>query len=390
MKPWNHSLDPGRVIAHPAVLNVTANYTPGTEPTSLCIDGQQIVTYTRTRLTIDRGAWERLSASGIWLQKIQPRGLAATWVAMTKAEMGTIFESVFNTQSWRTVKSYNFRVFPPALRAFVVNQSTTPSPVPEAPQAVRARSALSCPPSASSDAIRDLPTTLTMGEWAVEVARIAGSLPESAEYLSRVQAWRQLFRPATGNIRVLAIAESAVAEAPGDLDIEVNRGLIGCPGWPSGYVRLVYCPAYGESTLCSKTPRPHGRTPFWHLFFEIAEAVRGPLPQQGRIARKIAALETAKEAGFYLVDASIVGVYVPGGTRRFSGSVYRTILRESYHRFVVPELDAEPIRQVWVIGKSTAEALTGLPLIREAGTIPLPGWQPSRFYASVKLMASRL
>lgn len=113
---------------------------------------------------------------------------------------------------------------------------------------------------------------------------------ESDAYLNAVEAWRSAWRPAT--VKVLLLAESHVAEAPGDsavrvqapMAVRVKRTL------PTTYVRLVYRLGYGDDRLCSPTPRTMntGTRDFWDLFERIAST--GPR----HAAESLPALELAR------------------------------------------------------------------------------------------------
>jgi hypothetical protein len=75
----------------------------------------------------------------------------------------------------------------------------------------------------------------------------------------------------------------------------------------------------------------------------------------------------------------------------FRGEFYRSLMQESYLRFVIPELQKEPIKQVWGVGRSTvASALKEMPLVDAARVIPLPGWNPGAFRSAVVRMAQEI
>lgn len=72
------------------------------------------------------------------------------------------------------------------------------------------------------------------------------------------------------------------------------------------------------------------------------------------------------------MDASVVAVVKPGRTRLYRGRLYREMLRESWSKFVWPNLQHEPLRQVWVIGRRVGRALKGVPGIDTARVISQP------------------
>lgn len=94
--------------------------------------------------------------------------------------------------------------------------------------------------------------TAELLSWARDCAASAGCTAESAEYLERVSAWRDAWRPPA--VRVLLVAESHVAEQPSDTNVRVRVSVPEARPLPSGYCRLVYCLGYGESRICSPQP----------------------------------------------------------------------------------------------------------------------------------------
>lgn len=193
---------------------------------------------------------------------------------------------------------------------------------------------------------------------------------ESGAYLTAVEAWRDAWRPA--RVKVLLLAESHAAESPGDARVrvhipssaQVEREL------PAVYVRLVYCLGYGDNRVCSPAPtvRNTGNSDFWDLFERIANSgpchSGQPLPGQ-ELARKVAILERLADRGIWLEDASPVGIYqAGGGTLTTDRRTVDSIERQGYPNYVWPGVAADAPEQVWVIGRTVARALRGLPGIR--------------------------
>lgn len=202
-------------------------------------------------------------------------------------------------------------------------------------------------------------------EWVKSCASRAGVEAESAAYLNAVRHWRQTWRP--NRVTVLLVAESHVAEHPGDNETRVQTDHL--PANVSDrFVRLVYCLGYGESWLCDPTPQKNGGTwQFWDLFGALVGGLDNKMPRvrrrperPSRLAWKLATLDELKARGIWLVDASIVAFYAPGGRRPFRGPAYRDMLRYSFRRFVWPEVADEPLKQVWTIGRGVGEALEGI------------------------------
>lgn len=212
------------------------------------------------------------------------------------------------------------------------------------------------------------------------------NLGESEEYLARIAAWREAWRPK--RVRALLVAESHVAELAGDLDTRVrlpDGHLLDGEVVPAAFCRLVYCLGYGEDELCApEAPSGnHGGTwQFWDLFGAIAAGgIDAPLARMPRRAQssvserlgwKLAVLRALRERGIWLVDASRDAIYVPGGGRRFEGDAYQRQVRDSYTRNVWPLVREEPIEQLWVIGRAVGEALKGMPGVRADRIISQP------------------
>ena len=216
-------------------------------------------------------------------------------------------------------------------------------------------------------------------EWARGWFARLGQAGESDEYLVGVEAWRAAWRP--GCVKVLLLAESHAAQAPGDERVRVRlpASIRGKRQLPATYVRLVYCLGYGENGVCSPAPSTSNRgTPdYWDIFERIAAT--GPrhanelLPRR-QLERKVAVLERLAGRGIWLEDASPVGIYQTGGGRLTRDSdTLAAIEREGYSHYVRPGVAADG-PQVWIIGRTVAKALRGLPGIRTDRVIMQPSY----------------
>jgi hypothetical protein len=224
-------------------------------------------------------------------------------------------------------------------------------------------------------------------EWAEAWASRAGVQAESPLYLNAVALWRDLWRPP--QVKILLVAESHVAEHPGDEAVRVNVSLLPA-NMPDRFVRLVYCLGYGEGWQCNPKPQKNGGTwQFWDLFGALAGGPEDQMPRARRqadrslrLAWKIDTLNALSSRGIWLVDAAIVGFYAPGGGRPFTGRAYRQMLRESFTRFVWPSVAHEPLEQVWTIGRGVGDALAGLEGIDSSRTISQPQDRDGQRYAA--------
>ena len=171
-----------------------------------------------------------------------------------------------------------------------------------------------------------------------------------------MEAWRQAWRPA--RLRLLLLAESHMAGSAAEL----AAPLLPAAGWPmrAGFVRHLYCPAYGEPSLAPDVPRNAGTPQYWRLLAAAegsAAPTRAAFPAaEARLAAKRALLERLHRRGVWLTDASLVAVAGPGGAR-VSPAAYGAALRESWrlhHGAVLPALDPAG---VVVIGLGVAKVL---------------------------------
>lgn len=115
--------------------------------------------------------------------------------------------------------------------------------------------------------------------WAETWAIRAGLPVESAEYLAHVKAWRDAWRPE--RVRLLLVAESHVAEVPGDSNVGIRLPSSWPADLPTGYCRLVYCPGYGENDLCLSRPQHNmGTWQYWDIFGQVAYGERHLQPRR--------------------------------------------------------------------------------------------------------------
>jgi hypothetical protein len=80
----------------------------------------KLVAYARTRVYVDRDAWEMLPDDGVLLMQVRPTGGTAYSLAFTSAELEAVFGEVRNTRSWDEARCYHFPKPPSAISAFRV------------------------------------------------------------------------------------------------------------------------------------------------------------------------------------------------------------------------------------------------------------------------------
>jgi hypothetical protein len=88
--------------------------------------GIPIVSYCRTRVYLDRDAWEMLPENGVLLMRVEPSDDERFVLAMPAAEVDKVFGEVRTTASWRDARCYHFPHEPPAADAFRVRFGERP------------------------------------------------------------------------------------------------------------------------------------------------------------------------------------------------------------------------------------------------------------------------
>lgn len=330
-------------------------------------NGRVYVAYASTRLTFRKDAWDLLPEDGFLVVLVLPEQGAVVAVVMTKADIRRVFPNVLKSFSWIERGIYNYASFPSKAKQLVRRVEDLPECVREC-----VGKALGLPRRAKPRKHVDepLPESVTRAtsiiDWSNAVAEWANVAPESPAYLESVKAWRDAWRPE--RVRFLLVAESHVGELPGDTDVRVK--VPGRPDLPTSYCRLVYCLGYGGSRMCEpKAEKNRGTPQYWEILASIAarRVVRAP----SAIDEKLRVLEELRRRGIWLVDSSVTACYVPRG-RRFKASHEVPLVRDSWERFVWPEVEGDRPEQVWVIGVSVGLILGDHPAIRDDRVIPQP------------------
>ncbi|MFC7477283.1 hypothetical protein ACFQS7_23175 [Dankookia sp. GCM10030260] len=202
-----------------------------------------------------------------------------------------------------------------------------------------------------------------MPDLAAALSALAACLPlaEPPAAALAAEAWRQAFRPP--RIRLLLLAESHMATGAAELacPIRLPPGL----DWPlpAGFVRHLYCPAYGEPALVPGLPAGNAGTPqYWRLFAALdgrPAPTRAACPDPARrLAAKAALLRRLRARGIWLTDASLVAVAGPGGARE-AARIHADAVRLSWDRYHAAILPALAPDHVVVIGRAVAAVLRG-------------------------------
>ncbi len=167
------------------------------------------------------------------------------------------------------------------------------------------------------------------------------------------------------NVRVLLLAESHVhtliEEYNKSMKYNDFQKLDGCP---ANYVKLVYCLGYGEGKLAN--PNDNSRTwQFWRIFTscvsqnpssKFGKLEKGETPDfYQRLCNKISVLEQLKENGIWLVDASIVALYIKNV--KPDPKIINGIIKICWNQYISQIIYENKPEKIIVIGKEVGKIL---------------------------------
>lgn len=190
--------------------------------------------------------------------------------------------------------------------------------------------------------------------------RLGPERSECFEAALVVEQLRSLWRP--DRVRIVLLAESHVWTSRE----EAASRVLHPDGDVTGFARFIYCLGGGEPTLVTPAVFPnHGATQNWKL---LHDTVRGPNQSHAgvmkggeinaakRIENKLELLDAVRQAGIWLVDASISALY-RAGNRLAAGGVYDGLLHDCWTSYVGGIICASAPRRVVVIGKQVDVAI---------------------------------
>jgi hypothetical protein len=118
---WQVVPPQGTATALRDVLDLASGPDPGTKPVTSRSEERTLVHYSRTRVWLDRDAWEALAAPGdVLVQRVRYPGRRPYTIALTRSELERVFGEVRESRSWDDVRCYHFQKEPPAIEAFRV------------------------------------------------------------------------------------------------------------------------------------------------------------------------------------------------------------------------------------------------------------------------------
>ena len=219
--------------------------------------------------------------------------------------------------------------------------------------------------------------------------------PEPWSVIEAVEAHRMHWRP--HRVHTVLLAESHVftdehVEMQPHCSIEPNNT-------PSGFARFVYCLGYGEADYVGQDLVPNdGTHQYWKL---LSSSVEPPSEESfapflkthnrdfsKRLGSKYELLTRLKQDGVWLVDASILALYVPR-KKKPSPRMREKIIECCWNSYIRDQIQKANPQSVVVIGKGVYKALQGkLAELEQNGIkvdcVPQP--QGCRTKAAIKAM----
>jgi hypothetical protein len=174
------------------------------------------------------------------------------------------------------------------------------------------------------------------------------------------ELYRDYWRPHA--VKLILVAESHLYTDADDLacQIDPSKLPIPLPDCPTDFVRLVYCPAYGDSSVLVANRTPAAGNPgtddYWEIFSRCAATWTGAT---GDLRWKLRTLLAMQKRGIWLLDASIHACCNPrlrGRPYNLAGrwAVYKSMLRMSWE-YVSENLG--DCTNIWCIGHNVKNAL---------------------------------
>lgn len=168
------------------------------------------------------------------------------------------------------------------------------------------------------------------------------------------------------NVRVLLLAESHAHTLIVDHNNAIKyNNLHELDNCPTNYVKIVYCLGYGEGKLTGLVD--NSRTwQFWRIFTscvnenpssKFGKLEKGDTPNfNERLCNKIACLQKLKESGVWLLDASIVALYLKNGDK-LNNNIMSEIIKICWKQYISQIIHETKPEKIIVIGKWVSNIL---------------------------------
>ena len=150
---------------------------------------------------------------------------------------------------------------------------------------------------------------------------------ESFEIIKTVHDYRLFWKPK--RIKTVLLAESHVYTSNSDYGSYLNTSYLKLPRYPNKYVRFVYCLGNGENEVLNlNIPKNTGTPEFWKIFYSCCNKINSREDFKSilksktefdiRMKNKIKLLNSLKDRGIWLLDASIIALYIPKNRNPFT------------------------------------------------------------------------
>jgi hypothetical protein len=182
---------------------------------------------------------------------------------------------------------------------------------------------------------------------------------EDYQVIDAVRRHRDYWRPTS--TQVVLLAESHVWTTQQDFACKIDVQRFGLSDYPRNYVRLVYDLGYGEDELLDGFPNKNSGTPqYWKIFYATCNRIKANIDCSSvmktsnrelvsRISAKVELLRKMRQRGIWLMDASIVSLYKPGGFKPSSVAMQQAI-EVSWDHYIADEIMAINPRHVICVG----------------------------------------
>ena len=186
---------------------------------------------------------------------------------------------------------------------------------------------------------------------------------DSFSVVKTVHDLREFWKPK--NVKVILLAESHVYTKDDEWEILLKPDSSLTKNCHNHFVRFVYCLGYGEDHLLSNPVRKNSGTfQYWEIFYSCLNNVRlnnhdfsfilktGTKDKNIRIRNKIDLLNSLKEHGIWLVDASIVGI---NNEKKLVNR--KKIIELCWNNYIGDLIRSVKPQHIIIIGKTVADVL---------------------------------
>lgn len=189
---------------------------------------------------------------------------------------------------------------------------------------------------------------------------------EPYEVVEHVNKLKNYWKPE--EVKVILLAESHVYTTQNEFSALVNLPNTSLNNYPNNFVKYVYCLGYGENNLLNEAIEKNPGTPqFWKIFHSCINNIEenprfNPILKKEnsklecRIKAKIFTLETLKERGIWLLDLSVVGLYIPGQPKP-TPKIQREVLNYCWESLIKEEIEKARPKHLIIIGKGVGRIL---------------------------------